>query len=84
MFDLLCHSRVQSHTKQNAICYYITYRVTDLSCFFKMHFALFRACFSFPHNYMRSCTRKMPGDKVRPAHKADNLTATYELIVYKM
>jgi hypothetical protein len=29
-------------------------------------------------------TRNLPGGKRRPARKADNLTAIYELIVYKM
>jgi hypothetical protein len=29
-------------------------------------------------------TRNIPGDKRRPARKADNLAAIYESIVYKM
>jgi hypothetical protein len=33
---------------------------------------------------MEMSTRNLPGDKGRPAHKADNLTATCESTVYKM
>jgi hypothetical protein len=45
---------------------------------------ILKANINIAYTYNRMTIKNLPGGKGRPARKADNLTASYELIVQKI